>query len=69
MIGLPKACWLQIMIQTMHSWESLEWPYTSIYHILMEKYAQLNNSAFFKNPMFGKYKIIALEYCRWLYSK
>ena len=34
----------------------------SIYHILMEKYAQLNNGAFFKNSMFGKYKIIALEY-------
>ena len=26
----------------------------SIYHILMEKYAQLNNGAFFKNSMFGK---------------
>ena len=34
----------------------------SIYHILTEKYAQLSDSAFFKNPMFGKYKIIALEY-------
>ena len=27
----------------------------SIYHLLMEKYAQLSDSAFFKNPMFGKY--------------
>ena len=34
----------------------------SIYHILTEKYAQLSDSAFFKNPMFGKYKIIALDY-------
>ena len=34
----------------------------SIYHILMEKYAQLSNNAFFKNQMFGKYKIIALDY-------
>ena len=34
----------------------------SIYHLLMEKYAQLSDSAFFKNPMFGKYQIIALEY-------
>ena len=34
----------------------------SIYHILTEKYAQLSDSAFFKDPMFGKYKIIALEY-------
>ena len=34
----------------------------SIYHLLMEKYAQLSDSAFFKNPMLGKYKIIALEY-------
>ena len=29
---------------------------------IKEKYNQLNNEAFFKNPTFGKYKIIALEY-------
>lgn len=34
----------------------------SIYHLLREKYAHLSDSAFFKNPLFGKYKIIALEY-------
>lgn len=34
----------------------------SIYHKLMEKYDQLSNSAFYKNSMFGKYKIVALEY-------
>ena len=35
--------------------------YTLSYRI-KEKYNQLNNDAFFKNPMFGKYKIIALDY-------
>ena len=34
----------------------------SIYHKLREKYDQLSNNAFYKNPMFGKYKIIALDY-------
>ena len=34
----------------------------SIYHKLREKYNQLSNNAFYKNPMFGKYKIIALDY-------
>ena len=34
----------------------------TIYHIMREKYDNLSNSAFFKNPMFGKYKIIALDY-------
>lgn len=34
----------------------------SIYRKLREKYDQLSNSAFFKNPMFGKYKIVALEF-------
>ena len=35
--------------------------YTLSYRI-KEEYNQLNNNAFFKNPMFGKYKIIALDY-------
>lgn len=35
--------------------------YTLSYPI-REKYNQLDNAAFFKNPMFGKYKIIALDY-------
>ena len=35
--------------------------YTLSYPI-REKYNQLDNDAFFKNPMFGKYKIVALEY-------
>lgn len=35
--------------------------YTLSYRI-REKYDQLNNDAFFKNPLFGKYKIIALDY-------
>ena len=34
----------------------------SVYHKLREKYDQLSNNAFYKNPMFGKYKIIALDY-------
>ena len=34
----------------------------SIYHKLMEKYDQLSKNAFYRNPMFGKYKIVALEY-------
>jgi len=34
----------------------------SNYHKMREKYDALSNGAFFKNPMFGKYKIIALEY-------
>ena len=34
----------------------------SIYHKLREKYDQLSNNAFYKNPLFGKYKITALEY-------
>ena len=34
----------------------------SIYHKLREKYDQLSSNAFYKNPMFGKYKIIALDY-------
>ena len=34
----------------------------SIYHKLREKYDQLSNNTFYKNPMFGKYKIIALDY-------
>ena len=34
----------------------------SIYHKLREKYYQLSSNAFYKNPMFGKYKIIALDY-------
>ena len=35
--------------------------YTLSYRI-REKYDNLNNDAFFTNPMFGKYKIVALEY-------
>lgn len=35
--------------------------YTISYKIT-DKYAQLNNAAFFKQPLFGRYQIVALEY-------
>ena len=34
----------------------------STYQIMRKKYDKLSNNAFYKNPLFGKYKIIALDF-------